>query len=141
MTAEVAEQQADLGEANGTAMGQEQAAGHRPAAGGGIGSSGLGVMGVSGVGTCRTDGGSVTAVTRVGNGSGALAGNVSRAWGTGNSIGVAGKSWAWGMGCGVATGHRTWLAADLSMGHGLVALAGQQVTAASSGQRAADQVA
>ena len=62
-----------MGGANGTAVGQEQVAGHGPAAvaaGGGIGSSwapmgssGSGVAEVGGVGTCGTDGGGVTAVT------------------------------------------------------------------------------
>ena len=44
-----------MGGANGTAVGQEQAAGHGPAAvaaGGGIGSSGSGVAEVGGMGTC-----------------------------------------------------------------------------------------
>ena len=93
-----------MGGANGTAVGQEQAAGHGPAAvaaGGGIGSSGLGVAEVGGMGTCGTDGVGVTAVTRARNGSGALAGNVNGAWGTGNGFGVAGKSWAWGTGLSV----------------------------------------
>ena len=100
-----------MGGANGTAVGQEQAAGHGPAAvaaGGGIGSSwtpmgssGSGVAEVGGMGTCGTDGSSVTAVTRACNGSGALAGNVNGARGTGNGFGVAGKSWAWGTGLSV----------------------------------------
>ena len=100
-----------MGGANGAAVGQEQAAGHGPAAvaaGGGIGSSwtpmgssGSGVTEVGGMGTCGTDGGSVTAVTRACNGSGALAGNVNGARGTGNGFGVAGKSWAWGTGLSV----------------------------------------
>ena len=57
-------------------------------------------------------------MTRAHNGSGALAGNVNGARGTGNGFGVAGKSWAWGMGCGGSDGaqgmagsrprHRSW---------------------------------
>ena len=97
-----------MGAANGTAVGQEQVAGHGPAAGGGIGSSGSGVTGVGSVGTCGTNGCSVTVVTRAGNGSGGIgngggswgsAGSVSGAQGTGNGVRAAGKSWARGTGC------------------------------------------
>ena len=117
----MAERRTDLGVANGTAVGQEQVAGHGPAAGGGIGSSGLGVTGVGSVGTCGTNGCSVTVVTQAGNGSGGIgngggswgsAGGVSGAQGTGNGVRAAGKSWArgtgfWPEGTGRGSGHGT----------------------------------